>query len=52
MLDERIKSRIPDNHKKLTADGELPSSSQLEGDYRTFRSDGMAFRSFADRTRR
>ena len=38
MLDERIKSRILDDHKKLVADGKLLSSSQLEGYYRTFRS--------------
>ncbi len=25
MLDERIKARILDDHKKLTADGKLPS---------------------------
>jgi 5-methylcytosine-specific restriction protein B len=37
MLDERIKSRIREDHKKLTADGKLPSRSQLEGYYRTFR---------------
>ena len=28
MLDERIKARILDDHKKLTADGKLPSRSQ------------------------
>ena len=38
MLDDRIKSRILDDHKKLTADGKLLSRSQLEGFYRTFRS--------------
>jgi 5-methylcytosine-specific restriction enzyme B len=38
MLDERIKSRILDDHKKLTADGKLLSRSQLDGCYRTFRS--------------
>ena len=38
MLDDRIKSRILDDHRKLTADGKLPSKSQLEGYYRTFRS--------------
>ena len=37
MLDERIKSRILADHKKLTADGKLYSRSQLEGFYRTFR---------------
>ena len=37
MLDDRIKSRILDDHKKLTADGKLYSRSQLEGFYRTFR---------------
>ncbi len=30
MLDERIKSRILDDHKKLTADGKLLSKAQLE----------------------
>ena len=38
MLDDRIKARILDDHKKLTADGKLLSRSQLEGYYRTFRS--------------
>jgi 5-methylcytosine-specific restriction enzyme B len=38
MLDDRIKVRILDDHKKLTADGKLPSTLQLEGYYRTFRS--------------
>ena len=38
MLDDRIKSRILDDHKKLTADGKLLSRSQLEVCYRTFRS--------------
>jgi 5-methylcytosine-specific restriction protein B len=37
MLDDRIRSRILDDHKKLTADGKLPSRSQLEGYYQTFR---------------
>ena len=37
MLDDRIKSRILDDHKKLTADGKLYSRSQLDGFYRTFR---------------
>jgi hypothetical protein len=38
MLDDRIKSRIQDDHKKLVADGKLPSKPQLEGYYLTFRS--------------
>ena len=38
MLDDRIKSRILDDHKKLTAEGKLYARSQLEGFYRTFRS--------------
>ena len=38
MLDERIKSRILDDHKKLTAEGKLLSKSQLEACYQTFRS--------------
>ena len=38
MLDDRIKSRILDDHKKLTAEGKLYSRSQLEGFYRNFRS--------------
>jgi hypothetical protein len=38
MLDDRIKSRILDDHKKLTADGKLLSKTQLDGYYRTFRS--------------
>ena len=38
MLVDRIKARTLDDHKKLTADGKLPSSSQLEVYYRTFRS--------------
>src|SRR3954447_20485696 len=38
MLDDRIKSRILDDHKKLTADGKLPSKLQLGGYYLTFRS--------------
>ena len=38
MLDDRIKARILDDHKKLTADGKLLSRSQLEACYRTFRS--------------
>jgi 5-methylcytosine-specific restriction protein B len=37
MLDDRIKSRILDDHKKLLAEGKLLSSSQLEGYYGTFR---------------
>ena len=37
MLDDCIKSRILDDHKKLTADGKLYSRSQLKGFYRTFR---------------
>jgi len=37
MLDARIKSRILDDHKKLTADGKLLSRSQLDACYRTFR---------------
>ncbi len=38
MLDDRIKSRILDDHKKLTTEGKLYSRSQLEGFYRNFRS--------------
>jgi 5-methylcytosine-specific restriction protein B len=38
MLDDRIKARILDDHKKLTADGKLLSKSQLEACYQTFRS--------------
>src|SRR3954469_5125140 len=38
MLDDRIRSRILDDHKKLTADGKLLSRSQLDTCYRTFRS--------------
>ncbi|WP_165251994.1 AAA family ATPase [Paludisphaera soli] len=38
MLDDRIRSRILDDHKKLTADGKLLSRSQLDASYRTFRS--------------
>src|SRR3954471_10374563 len=38
MLDDRIRSRILDDHKKLTADGKLLSRSQLDACYRTFRS--------------
>jgi len=38
MLDDRIKSRILDDHKRLTAEGKLYSRSQLEGFYRNFRS--------------
>ncbi|WP_145272581.1 hypothetical protein [Tautonia plasticadhaerens] len=38
MLDERIKSRILDDHKRLTAEGRLPSRAQLEAAIRTFRS--------------
>ncbi len=37
MLDDRIKTRILEDHKKLTADGKLYSKSQLEGFYRNFR---------------
>ena len=37
MLDDRIKTRILDDHKKLTADRKLYSRSQLDGFYRTFR---------------
>src|SRR5271157_5331524 len=37
MLDDRIKTRILDDHKKLTAEGKLYSRSQLDGFYRTFR---------------
>ena len=36
MLDERIKARILDDHKKLTAEGKLYSRSQLVGFYCTF----------------
>ena len=38
MLDDRIKARILDDHKKLTADGKLLSRAQLAACYRTFRS--------------
>src|SRR6516164_6398499 len=38
MLDDRIKARILEDHKKLTADGKLLSKPQLEGYYQTFRS--------------
>jgi hypothetical protein len=38
MLEKRIKTRILDNHEKLTADRKFFSRSQLEGFYRTFRS--------------
>jgi 5-methylcytosine-specific restriction protein B len=38
MLDDRIKTRLLADHQKLVADGKLPSSSQLEGYYRNFRS--------------
>ena len=38
MLDDRIKARILDDHKKLTADGKLLSKAQLEACYQTFRS--------------
>jgi 5-methylcytosine-specific restriction protein B len=38
MLDERIKPRILDDHKKLTAERKLYSRSQLEVFYRNFRS--------------
>src|SRR5438270_3968781 len=38
MLDDRIKTRILDDHKKLNGDGKLPSKPQLEGYYLTFRS--------------
>src|SRR6516162_3064126 len=38
MLDDRIKSRILGDHKRLVADGKLPSNSQLDAYYRTFRS--------------
>src|SRR4051795_13634115 len=38
MLDDGIKVRILDDHKKLTADGKLLSKSQLETCYQTFRS--------------
>src|SRR5262245_27068407 len=37
MLDERIRGRILDDHRKLIAVGKLTSSSQLELYYRTFR---------------
>ena len=37
MLDDRIRSRILDDHKKLTADGKLLSRSRLDACYRTFR---------------
>jgi 5-methylcytosine-specific restriction protein B len=37
MLDDRIKARILEDHKKLTADGKLLSKPQLEGYYSTFR---------------
>jgi 5-methylcytosine-specific restriction enzyme B len=37
MLDDRIKARILEDHKKLTAEGRLYSRSQLEGFYRNFR---------------
>ena len=38
MLDDRIKTRILDDHKKLTADGKLLSRSNWKSCYRTFRS--------------
>ncbi len=38
MLDDRIKARILDDPKKLTADGKLLSREQLAACYRTFRS--------------
>lgn len=38
MLDDRIKTRILDDHRKLTADGKLLSREQLAACYRTFRS--------------
>src|SRR5437764_566591 len=38
MLDDRIKARILDDQKKLTADGKLLSKPQLEACYRTFSS--------------
>ena len=37
MLDDRIKSRILDDHKKLVADGKLLTRQQLEACYQTFR---------------
>ena len=37
MLDDRIKSRILDDHKKLQAEGKLLSRAQLDACYRTFR---------------
>jgi len=38
MLDDRIKARILDDHKRLTADGKLLSRPQLDAYYNTFRS--------------
>src|SRR4051812_19085142 len=38
MLDDRIKTRILDAHRKLEGDGKLLSRSQLDACYRTFRS--------------
>src|ERR1700686_4025390 len=38
MLDDRIMTRILDDHKRLTAEGRLLSRSQLDACYRTFRS--------------
>ena len=38
MLDDRIKARIQDDHRKLTADGKLLSRERLDACYRTFRS--------------
>lgn len=36
MLDDRIKARILDDHKKLIVNGKLRSRSQFEGHYRIF----------------
>jgi 5-methylcytosine-specific restriction enzyme B len=38
MLDDRVKARLLDDHKKLTADGKLLSKAKLESCYQTFRS--------------
>jgi 5-methylcytosine-specific restriction protein B len=37
MLDDRIRARILDDHRKLTAEGKLLSRAQLDACYRTFR---------------
>ncbi len=37
MLDDRIRARLLDDHKRLTAEGKLLSRSQLDACYQTFR---------------